>query len=259
MDDVRELTAANAEFWDERKGGLGHHDPVDSVPGFSESLDRLVSFHEYSDVEIGIMFGVSRERVRQWRNRLGIQKKRHGSGKRMWNDVLGRFLTVDCDTYKRTREGTRRRIRREKQLRALLEQRRAQRDEDAARVRRVGESLGRTPTTKDVFPLTYSSCNMPAEYISVANRWGRLNGRTYQEALDALWAAAGFERPDGRRVYARRGERSPVAKLSEEQVKLIRQEYATGETSVRELAQKYGVGTGCVYAIVHRRSWKHLP
>lgn len=51
---------------------------------------------------------------------------------------------------------------------------------------------------------------------------------------------------------------SHKAKLTEEQVKLIRSQWASGEKSQKEIGRIYGVGQGCISKIVRREKWKHL-
>lgn len=55
----------------------------------------------------------------------------------------------------------------------------------------------------------------------------------------------------------RRGERHHAAKLAESDVRTIRAECASG-TRQRALARKYGTSAYAVYAIVHRKTWKHV-
>lgn len=54
------------------------------------------------------------------------------------------------------------------------------------------------------------------------------------------------------------GEKSSNAKLTERQVREIRDKYATGEYMQKDLAPLYGVTKGNILAIVRRRSWKHI-
>jgi len=47
-------------------------------------------------------------------------------------------------------------------------------------------------------------------------------------------------------------------KLTEDQVRAIRAEYAAGGVLMKDLAEKYGVKTGTVCDIIARRTWKHI-
>lgn len=56
----------------------------------------------------------------------------------------------------------------------------------------------------------------------------------------------------------RQGERKPLAKLTDESVRAIRERYAAGETQ-ESLADTYGVVQATIYYVVHRLSWRHVP
>ncbi len=53
------------------------------------------------------------------------------------------------------------------------------------------------------------------------------------------------------------GERSPMAKLTLEQIQDIRRRHAAGETQTA-LAREYGVRQGHVSRIIRRASWRHV-
>jgi hypothetical protein len=55
-----------------------------------------------------------------------------------------------------------------------------------------------------------------------------------------------------------RGEASGKAKLTEEQVRALRAEYAAGGTSHRKLAAKYTVSQQSVAGIISRKYWPHV-
>lgn len=55
-----------------------------------------------------------------------------------------------------------------------------------------------------------------------------------------------------------RGEAAKKSHLTNEDVLAIRREYATGETTQRKLAERYGVDRYAIYAIVNRRTWTHI-
>lgn len=54
------------------------------------------------------------------------------------------------------------------------------------------------------------------------------------------------------------GEHCGSSKLTEEAVKSIRAEYATGNTSCKKLGQKYGASQSTIHNIVRRSTWKHI-
>jgi hypothetical protein len=55
----------------------------------------------------------------------------------------------------------------------------------------------------------------------------------------------------------RRGSMAARSRLSEEQVRSIRERHAAGGVSMRGLAREYGVSHPAVAAILHGRSWRH--
>lgn len=53
------------------------------------------------------------------------------------------------------------------------------------------------------------------------------------------------------------GSKHPISKVTETQVIEIRSKYTTGET-LRALGAIYGLGFPTIWAIVNRKSWKHI-
>ncbi len=56
-----------------------------------------------------------------------------------------------------------------------------------------------------------------------------------------------------------RGERHPLAKLTESAVIDIRRRYAAGGISQQALADEYGVNQTKISEVVRRRTWRHIP
>jgi hypothetical protein len=55
-----------------------------------------------------------------------------------------------------------------------------------------------------------------------------------------------------------RGERHYRAKLTVEDVRAIRREYATGRDTLRSLAKRYGVHFGTIRPIITGKTWKDV-
>jgi predicted DNA binding protein len=55
-----------------------------------------------------------------------------------------------------------------------------------------------------------------------------------------------------------RGECSVHAKLTEQDVHAMRQAYATGQVTLRELGDAFGVSNVSVYRAVSKKQWTHL-
>jgi DNA-binding MarR family transcriptional regulator len=54
------------------------------------------------------------------------------------------------------------------------------------------------------------------------------------------------------------GEDSHLARVTSNQVLLIRKLYAKGSVTQAELADRFGISTSTVKSILARRSWKHI-
>lgn len=88
----------------------------------------------------------------------------------------------------------------------------------------------------------------------IAARGDRNGARTHPERIQR--GDAHFFRRHPERIL--RGEASSGAKLTEEQVRSIRAELASG-TRVFMVAKRYGVKHTTIIGIRERRLWKHLP
>ncbi|TDL05607.1 hypothetical protein EUA05_17955 [Mycobacterium paragordonae] len=55
-----------------------------------------------------------------------------------------------------------------------------------------------------------------------------------------------------------RGQRHGRSKLSEDDVRVIRRDYAEGRCSQDELAKRYGVSQRLISGIVRRKTWTHI-
>ena len=55
-----------------------------------------------------------------------------------------------------------------------------------------------------------------------------------------------------------KGEKQGLAKLTEQQIREIREKYQKGNTSQYKLADEYGVHQATIYRIITHTTWKHL-
>jgi len=55
-----------------------------------------------------------------------------------------------------------------------------------------------------------------------------------------------------------RGSEHGMAKLKEEQVLIIREQFSKGEKSMIQLAFEHGVSEHAIYKIVKRLRWRHI-
>lgn len=54
------------------------------------------------------------------------------------------------------------------------------------------------------------------------------------------------------------GERHGMSKMTDDDVRELRRSYAAHEASQPELAKRFGITQSSVWAIVHRRTWRHV-
>lgn len=83
---------------------------------------------------------------------------------------------------------------------------------------------------------------------------GRHGSKTHPERIARGLRNGTFTKPERRR----RGESHGRAKLTEAQVLVIRQTYASGTVTLTSIASQYGLTLANISAIVHGRTWKHL-
>src|SRR5699024_7924734 len=57
---------------------------------------------------------------------------------------------------------------------------------------------------------------------------------------------------------AKRGEGNVLAKLEEPEVIAIRQMYASGDYTLKQLTHLYGVAATNIHSIVRRKTWTHI-
>lgn len=199
------------------------------LPGFDESLKLLVEREQYALADIGMMFGVSRERIRQIEARVGAKRiDTHNRGLycvRVWDDAQHRFVPVQKRVLRRTlaeqkrrskaevrrfvREGYRKHV--EAALRALA---------DMAPDRRVsltdlGVALGVKMTGR-------TDTDSGNSMSSIHSAWGgRRFYPTMAEANHALWETCGAL-PALKGGSAPKFQRSQHFKLAQARRKAIR-------------------------------------
>lgn len=87
------------------------------------------------------------------------------------------------------------------------------------------------------------------------------NGIKADNRIDNLrWDThEGNSRDKIRHGTQQRGEKHPIAKLTDQDVINIREEYRSGRKGVNQIARDFGVSSGTVSMIVQRKSWAHIP
>lgn len=59
-------------------------------------------------------------------------------------------------------------------------------------------------------------------------------------------------------MSARQGAKHHAAKMNAAKVRQARKTYDLGKTTIRALADKYGIAHQTMWAIVHRKTWTHI-
>lgn len=84
--------------------------------------------------------------------------------------------------------------------------------------------------------------------------------KTNNRADNLEWCTTAYNLTYGHRLDCMKGERSPKAKLTSEQVRTIRRIYIKGDTKFGQnaLSKKYGVSQQSIRSIVTYETWRHL-
>lgn len=176
-----EIAALNRSFWcqcskEKRRATCGCRSPM-------TTNDVWLLINEgYGLSDIAIMFGLSRARVQQVADRLGIAYS-YGTKPRVWDDQLGRFRFRERDEW-----WAEQRLRQHVEFEHRLGARRAAQVEA---LRTLRAELGRTPTLGELG----DRCGFDKTSLYVT--WGytpqqKLCRATAAEASTALYAAAGL-------------------------------------------------------------------
>lgn len=177
-----------------------------ALPGFEASLRLLLDSERYSLTDIGMMFGVSRERVRQLCARMGLGIGGEWRGLnhiRVWDDRANRFRPQSRGAFNKKVARSQADQRSVERKRKSIESRAAQRAEVVAHARRLVVELGRAPTMYEVACSVYGRAigNRAGGSLYLALRW---TGRSTFKSGDItritgeICAAAGIpKRPVG--------------------------------------------------------------
>ena len=210
----------NKILWQQYKQerGFDENTPVDQIPGFIKSLDRLHNFYGDSLTDIGTYFGLGHERIRQYFEKYELERRddEHGSSLRTWSWQKKRFVTISGQDYQnRVREERRKRIeerceeKRQSHVRKLQDL--AKRSNGRVSVKRFTKAL---------------RCGVRA----ITHYWGQYgeNSLSDQQALDVLYREARVKRKRNK-VYLEREARTIGARLTR---KRLEQELTLTEASV---------------------------
>lgn len=144
----------------------------------AQGLQELI-WYGYSLTDIGIMLGISRERVRQIAERFGLERpyEAHGALCRMWDDEAQQFVPVTTEELGVVGYGKAQRAEADEIHEKLME--------DVAALRRAAEKID-PPRMRDLEE------ERGVYWPSIAYRWG-YPGVSYAEAARRLWSRVGSE------------------------------------------------------------------
>jgi hypothetical protein len=257
--DKDEITAFTRGFWcSVRDSHIGDtpRASVANIPGFVPSLRRLVDMG-YGHTDIGLMFGLSRERIRQWCDRFGIAHPNpsgKGSLPRFWCDEHSRFESVDPKELNAAQRRVRARARRLGWW-AQKEQTRARQVEA---LRALHASLGHSPTLLEMDAAGLWRTNIVSAWLSrygVRRIQAGRSGGLYTLAVARLFRVAGLtprERGNPGHVNQR------ARRFTPEQVREMRRLRQAGET-YRAIGERFGVLCGQAWQTIHRCYQDVLP
>lgn len=229
--------------------------PYRTIPGFAESLRALLFTEGYSFVDIGLMFGMSREMVRLAASSCGIawngEEVLRGQWPRRWDDEAHRFRPIPRAELDKIEQAERR----AKKV-----------DTRATKRTRIIEML-RAAQAKQDEPLSIlemaRACGFAGENQLQAapwliNAWGR--ARKVAGALAEIRAAAGLTARDvGGRGHSK--DRPRNRKTSPERAARNRAIIAmrAGGMRYHEIAKILGMPIGTVGNVVHAARRSQCP
>lgn len=162
-----------------RENGVGSDRPLHDVPALRVAFRRILVDNDYAYSDLGRWLGISRERVRQVANAMGIDAPR--ASKRVWCDELNRFVGVSGPEY---RQAERDRSRYGEHVVPYRDRVAKRRRVASWIVRDMAEDLGRIPCQSDLAEAWRMS---PACLNTMA--LGARGGTA--TTLDRVWAEAG--------------------------------------------------------------------
>ncbi len=141
---------------------------VRRLPGFAASLAALHA-DGWGQSDIALMFGMTRERVRQWFRACGLKSQFWGSRPRLWSWDAGRFMPVANA--------------------AMRVQTLARRAQLVAELRTLERRLGRTPRIGEL------RLHYPRFFRVLGGAWRESGERRWQVWVRRWYQAAGLVVP----------------------------------------------------------------
>jgi len=180
--DREEVRRYNKELWKKWKEEHGYspYTPAEKIPGFLKTIEQL-GLKGYGFVDIGVTFGLTNERIRQYFEKCGL-KRNEANGHPMhirgdWEEIFSPIMGRNLEEV-------------------LREQKWLRKDEEHEKIRQTHvkaiqdfyKEVRRVPTTKELAKM-FGYANISG----IARYWGYRDGLSYKESLDILYFTAGFK------------------------------------------------------------------
>jgi hypothetical protein len=168
-------------------------------PEFEDSLRELVGRQNYTLDDAGMMFGLTRERIRQlcWKYNIATHRASGVHNIRIWNDVTHEFEPSSRGAWTKQKRVARGALRRAVAT-ARINERRA---EMVTCLLVEAASIGRPLSARE---MTIAWFGAAANVGYLGGLWGRVDGATRKGVLPAIRLACGWPpgvtgQPKGRR------------------------------------------------------------
>ena len=249
----------NRRLWERTKRRNGWvHTIWRDVPGFLKCVREMYE-GGYSLTDIGVTFGISRQRMSQIAEReLGITG-RHALV-RYWDNNQNCFRAYNAGELQELLEQVKKETREQRHEQRRIEQgrkRKKRRQDLTKKIRNLAASMDRQPTLWEVARLFYPGIGESQSGTILATYWGR-DGLSYAATFDAIFTAAGIKRmkmtgKTGETGQGRMGV-STLRKLTREQASIVR--YAEHPY---HMGTQFGVSSGVVFCILKGRTYRDVP
>ena len=200
-EDRGEVLQFNKELWNRWKenNGFGIYTPLEKIPGFLEFIDDYHNVQGYSLVDVGIVFGLSRQRVGQIFDRHDLERhEEFGAMNRTWGNGENRYVPIPREDYEVILRGTMEKVKK----RRSKERDESKRQAHTNAIHDFQKEHGRKPSLRELSKsLGYTISKRNSGITRFARVWGydyrdSKNTTTYTEAINNLFMAAESERAE---------------------------------------------------------------
>lgn len=193
LKDYERIRKHNKKLWKNWKAdnGFGHSTPLENVPGFLESVERL-HLSGYGFTDLGLDYGISHQRMSQIFKDYELKRNPYGDETmlRQWSYIGNRFISIKpLDIKEKILE----KLKTERKEGIKLRQEIA-RNADAEAVLLFIEKYGRQPSLREIAKNRGYSEN---SYSTIERRWmsnGTKSFHKYISGFNHLFTSVGIKR-----------------------------------------------------------------